>query len=77
MQIVEEQIVDKIRSLSDKEREDVLRYVDQVIDSHQREPRLGEKLAALFADIPDEVWEKIPVDGSEQHDHYIYGTPKR
>ena len=77
MQIVEEQIVDKIRTLSNKEREDVLRYVDRVISGHEREPRLGEKLAALFADLPDEVLERIPKDGSEQHDHYIYGTPKR
>jgi len=77
MQIVEDQIVEKIRTLSDKEREDVMRYVDGVINSHEREPRLGEKLAALFADLPDEVLERIPKDGSEQHDHYIYGTPKR
>lgn len=34
MQIVEEQIVEKIRTLSDKEREDVLRYVDGVISNH-------------------------------------------
>ncbi len=77
MQIVEEQIVNKIRTLTDKEREDVLRYVDRVIGGQEREPRLGEKLAELFADVPDEVWERIPEDGSEQHDHYIYGTPKR
>ena len=25
----------------------------------------------------DEEWDKLPVDGAEQHDHYIYGTPKR
>ena len=27
--------------------------------------------------VPDEEWSKLPVDGAEQHDHYIYGTPKR
>ncbi len=26
--------------------------------------------------IPPEVWETLPTDLSEQHDHYIYGTPK-
>jgi Arc/MetJ-type ribon-helix-helix transcriptional regulator len=31
----------------------------------------------ITADIPPEVWAKIPVDSSEQHDHYIFGTPKR
>src|SRR5262249_33862822 len=27
--------------------------------------------------IPAEEWAKLPVDGASQHDHYIYGTPKR
>jgi Arc/MetJ-type ribon-helix-helix transcriptional regulator len=27
--------------------------------------------------IPPEFWDALPVDLSEQHDHYIYGTPKR
>ncbi len=27
--------------------------------------------------VPAEVWERLPEDGSIQHDHYIYGTPKR
>ncbi|MDH3599705.1 MAG: hypothetical protein OEU26_08735 [Candidatus Tectomicrobia bacterium] len=31
----------------------------------------------LFGEIPDEELERLPTDGSVQHDHYIYGTPKR
>ena len=27
--------------------------------------------------VPDEVFDSIPADSSEQLDHYIYGTPKR
>jgi hypothetical protein len=27
--------------------------------------------------IPDEELERLPIDGAAQHDHYIYGTPKR
>jgi len=27
--------------------------------------------------IPDEVWQALPDDLAAQHDHYIYGTPKR
>jgi len=26
--------------------------------------------------MPDEVLEKLPADGGDQHDHYIYGTRK-
>ena len=31
----------------------------------------------LIADIPQEVLDTMPTDGAEQHDHYIYGSPKR
>ena len=27
--------------------------------------------------VPDEDFDRIPADSSEQLDHYIYGTPKR
>ena len=39
-------------------------------------PDIMDKLDRIFADVPDEVLEKIPRDLSEQHDHYIYGTDK-
>jgi hypothetical protein len=31
----------------------------------------------IMADVPPEIIAKLPADGAEQHDHYIYGTPKR
>ncbi len=30
-----------------------------------------------MAKVPDEVFEGIPADASEQLDHYIYGSPRR
>ncbi len=27
--------------------------------------------------VPDEMMNRMPKDGASQHDHYIYGTPKR
>ena len=38
---------------------------------------LAERIAALTADAPPEELDKLPVDGASQHDHYLYGTPKR
>jgi Arc/MetJ-type ribon-helix-helix transcriptional regulator len=38
---------------------------------------IWERILERTATIPDEEWDKLPVDGAEQHDHYIYGTPKR
>lgn len=28
-------------------------------------------------DIPEDEWQKLPVDGAEEHDHYLYGSPKK
>jgi Arc/MetJ-type ribon-helix-helix transcriptional regulator len=27
--------------------------------------------------LPDEVFERLPKDGASEHDHYLYGAPKR
>src|SRR3954466_6793977 len=38
---------------------------------------IWEEIEEITAGVPDEEFLKLPVDGAEQHDHYIYGTPKR
>ena len=40
-------------------------------------PPIWERIAALTADAPQEELAKLPTDGASQHDHYLYGTPKR
>ena len=40
-------------------------------------PPIWERIAALTADAPQEELAKPPIDGASQHDHYLYGTPKR
>jgi Arc/MetJ-type ribon-helix-helix transcriptional regulator len=39
--------------------------------------RIWEVAAELRKSIRPEEWDKLPKDGARQHDHYIYGTPKR
>ena len=43
---------------------------------HPRRP-IEEVLEELAAEVPDEEWEKLPADLTDQLDHYLYGTPKR
>ena len=38
---------------------------------------IWEVFQELSAAVPDEVWDSLPPDLSEQHDHYIYATPKQ
>ena len=46
-------------------------------DPAQARKPIWEVFQELSASVPDEVWDAVPTDLSEQHDHYIYGTPKR
>ncbi len=38
---------------------------------------IWEVAAEIRKSIPAEEWAKLPKDGAEQLDHYIYGSPKR
>lgn len=40
-------------------------------------PDLWDILDAIWSDVPDEDLQKMPTDLAAEHDHYIYGTPKK
>ena len=44
---------------------------------HDACPPIWEAFIEASLDIPDEELDRLPTDGATQHDHYIYGTPKR
>jgi hypothetical protein len=35
---------------------------------------LWEIAEEISSQVPLEEWEKLPADGAEQHDHYLYGS---
>ena len=38
---------------------------------------IWELAQEITSDMTEEEIAQLPIDGSEQHDHYIYGIPKR
>jgi hypothetical protein len=48
-----------------------------VLAAPAKKKHIWEVAAELVAEIPEEDLACLPVDGVAQHDHYIYGTPKR
>jgi hypothetical protein len=34
-------------------------------------------IAENMKDVPPEEFAKLPKDGADEHDHYLYGSPKR
>jgi predicted RNase H-like HicB family nuclease len=65
----------------------VIDTIKEVIHSYweKKEPETskttGQSLLELFENITSDMTEEesknLPRDGAEQHDHYIYGIPKR
>jgi len=68
----------QVERLSEEQLRDVLDLA-RSLSRKKRSSRssLGEEIEAITQAVPDETWEQLPADGAEQHDHYIYGTPKR
>jgi hypothetical protein len=44
--------------------------------SQEQSKPFAQFIEELTADIPQEILDTLPTDSAEQHDHYIYGTPK-
>ncbi len=38
---------------------------------------IEEKIQQIAAQIPEDEWNKLPTDLSDNLDHYIYGIPKK
>jgi hypothetical protein len=80
---LEQAILEKLQALPDNKQQEVLALVDEMLKETQ-EPStpknvrpIWEIITELSAQVPMEEWEKLPSDGAEQHDHYLYGSPKR
>ncbi len=54
-------------------------YLEQPGDtsSEATDKPIWEVFDDFAKSIPEEVLATLPTDGAEQHDHYLYGTPKR
>lgn len=38
---------------------------------------IWELFESAADELPEDVLAQLPTDGAAQHDHYLYGTPKR
>lgn len=72
---VAETIFESVKALSLEKQKEILRQVEALTESNT--PTIWKKIRARAKNIPDDVWGQMPEDGSEQHDHYLYGVPKK
>ncbi len=73
---VAQEIFNKVSVLPESKQRAILEQIEKLAEEG-RPVSIWDRILAHSKEIPDEVWEQMPVDGSEQHDHYIYGSPKR
>jgi hypothetical protein len=46
-------------------------------DAKPRRRHISQVIRDNMRDVPPEILATMPKDGASQHDHYIYGWPKR
>lgn len=71
-------VAEKMQTFPIEKQRKVLEFVESIEEA--KEPKrqsLLDKLEAISKRVPDEVWERLPTDGAENIDHYLYGAPKK
>jgi hypothetical protein len=55
-------------------------YLQEVVEREaktSRRPHIADVIRERMSKVPAEILASLPKDGASQHDHYIYGLPKR
>ncbi len=71
-------VAEPMQVLPLEKQEIVLEFVVSIEETEKpKKQSLLDKLEAISKRVPDEIWEKLPADGAENIDHYLYGAPKK
>ena len=71
-----EELIRQVQTLPEDRLQDVLHFVESLRSSEQSTASVEDKIAAIVEGKSGDIWEDVPADGAERHDHYIYGRPK-
>lgn len=76
---IAETIYQKVHILPTAQQKEVLEIVEKKLSLSKNENTrpIWEIAKEIGESIPLEEWEKLPSDGSVNHDHYLYGAPKQ
>jgi len=76
---ISDTISEKVKDLPLLDQKEVLDIVEQKITQvrARKEKPFLERVIEISSQVSDEEWAKLPTDGSVNHDHHLYGAPKR
>jgi hypothetical protein len=63
-----------IQKLAQNEPEPIARGASR---HDPRRRHISEVIQEIMSDVPREEFETLPRDGASEHDHYLYGAPKK
>ena len=76
-QNIQQAVIEKLALLSVEKQRKVLAYADELAQPKTDGQSLWDLIQECAKDVPPEAWDEVPPDGALNHDHYLYGTPKR
>ena len=82
---LEDKLIDKVRALPPNKQQEALRLLDLLASEPGSEPHrrlvnrrpLWEVIDEINGCLPKDTWDDVPIDGSINLDHYLYGSPKQ
>jgi len=74
---LEDLLQESIRALTQEQQREVLAFVEELKQRTTPHKPIWEEFQELSHQVAEEEWRKLPADGAEQHDHYLYGAPKK
>jgi hypothetical protein len=54
-----------------------MRVIELPDEAARSRRHIAEAILENMKDVPPEIQSAMPIDGASQHDHYVYGWPKR
>ena len=72
---LETTLVQEFRRLTLDQQQQVLSLVLQLAEEQRPQRDLWDDVDEYLMEVPTEVWDQIPSDSSDQHDHYLYRLP--
>ncbi|MDQ3011836.1 MAG: hypothetical protein M3X11_14145 [Acidobacteriota bacterium] len=76
-QTIQRAVVEKLALLSLDEQKEALAFIEDLASNKTSGARLWKMMQECIKDVPPEAWNEVPTDGALNHDHYLYGSPKR
>ncbi|MGI8668892.1 MAG: hypothetical protein ACR2J3_03480 [Aridibacter sp.] len=70
-------VAEKVAILPIEQQQKVLDFVESIEEKEPQKKSLFEKIEERVGKLSEETLEKLPTDGAENLDHYLYGSPKK